>query len=165
MSNIIRKNSDDTKALATRDPDAFRIMRDMLRWDPFGIQPAVPSWFEQSALPTFAPAFEVKETKDSYQFQADLPGLKESDVEVKMTGNRLVISGKREAEKEDRNDTYYTYERSYGTFQRTFGLPDGVDPDHIHAAMKDGVLSIVVPKTATSQTKTIPVKAGDKGKS
>lgn len=165
MSNIIRKTSDDTKALTMRDPDAFRWMRDMLGWDPFGNQSATPSWFEQPVLPVFSPAFEVKETKDSYQFQADLPGMKEADVEVKLTGNRLVISGKREALKEDKTETFYTYERSYGTFQRTFGLPEGIDADHIHAAMNDGVLSITLPKTATSQTKTIAVKVGDKGKS
>ena len=165
MSIITRKNNnEESKALAPRETDPFRWMRDMLRWDPFGAQPVTPTWFESNAA-TFAPAFEVKETKDSFQFKADVPGMKESDVEVKLTGNRLAITGKREAEKEDKQDTYYTYERSYGSFQRTFALPDGVDTDHIHAELKDGVLTIALPKIATSQTKTIAIKSGDKGKS
>ncbi|HET9988217.1 MAG TPA: Hsp20/alpha crystallin family protein [Kofleriaceae bacterium] len=140
-------------------------MRDMMRWDPFNLQATMPSWFEPTEMTTFVPAFEVKETKDSFQFSADLPGIKEKDVDIKLTGNRLAISGKRDAEREDKNDTYYTYERSYGSFQRTFALPEGLDTEHIHAEMKDGVLTVALPKKTTAQTKTIAIKSGAQNKS
>ncbi|MEP6860340.1 MAG: HSP20 family small heat-shock protein [Deltaproteobacteria bacterium] len=165
MSIIRRHHNEDSKALATRETDPARWMRDLMRWDPFGLQPAMPSWFEPTELAAFSPAFEVKETKDSFQFSADLPGMKDQDVDVKLTGNRLAISGKREAEREDNSDTYYAYERSYGTFSRTFALPDGLDTDHIHAEMKDGVLTVALPKKAAAQTKSIAIKSGQQTKS
>ena len=71
---------------------------------------------------TFSPSFEVKETKDSYVFKADVPGVKESDIEGTVTGNRLSISGKREVEHKEQTNTFYTYERSYGDFTRSFLL-------------------------------------------
>jgi HSP20 family protein len=70
----------------------------------------------------FVPDFEVKETKEGFVFKADVPGIKEKDLEITMTGNRLTISGKREAEMEERSDTYYACERSYGSFTRAFTL-------------------------------------------
>ena len=139
-------------------------LRWLLRWDPF--REMTPSWFGQPpAEVTFSPAFEVKENKDSFLFKADLPGMKEADVEVKLAGDRLTVSGKREAEREDKEDTYYTYERSFGSFLRTFTLPDGFDGEHVHAELKDGVLTIVVPKKAVAQARTIAIKAGDIKKS
>ncbi|HEU0035823.1 MAG TPA: HSP20 family small heat-shock protein [Kofleriaceae bacterium] len=133
-------------------------MRDMLRWDPF--REMVPtSWLGPGyPEPVFTPAFEVKETKDAFEFKADLPGVKEPDLEVKLTGNRLSVIGKRESEKEDKQDTYYTYERSYGSFQRLFTLPEGLDVDHVVAELKEGVLNIVIPKRPSEIAKTVAVK-------
>jgi HSP20 family protein len=164
MSIIRRHHHAEDQALTAPNADPFRWMRDMMRWDPFQAN-AVPAWLAADYERTFAPAFEVKETKDSFQFKADLPGMKESDLDVKITGNRLAIAGKREAEREDKDETFYTYERSFGGFQRTFVLPDGLDTDHVHAELKDGVLTVALPKKASVQTKTIAIKAGDKAKS
>ncbi|HTR50363.1 MAG TPA: Hsp20/alpha crystallin family protein [Kofleriaceae bacterium] len=152
------------QALTKPEPDLYRWMRDMMRWDPFQ-STTLPSFFGPGYERTFTPAFEVKETKDSFLFKADLPGMKESDIDVKITGNRLAITGKREAEYEDKNDTYYTYERSFGSFQRTFMLPEGLDTDHVHAELKDGVLTVALPKLAGAQTKNIAIKSGEKTKS
>jgi HSP20 family protein len=88
-------------------------MRDLLRWDPF-------AELGPSAAGAFVPAFDVKETKDAYMFTADLPGVKESDLELSLTGNRLTISGKRDEEKKAQDERWYAYERSYGSFSRTF---------------------------------------------
>ena len=139
-------------------------LRWLLRWDPF--REMTPSWFahKQTEM-TFAPAFEVKETQDSFLFKADLPGMKEQDVEIKLSGLRLTVSGKRDAEHEDKGETFYTYERSYGSFVRSFTLPDGVDSEHVQAELKDGVLTIVVPKKAVAQARSIAIKAGDAKKS
>ncbi|MBS1120556.1 MAG: heat-shock protein Hsp20 [Deltaproteobacteria bacterium] len=160
MSNIIRR-PDDQQLSSTRNP--FRWMQDLLRWDP--AQEMAPTWTGPGYELTFNPAFEVKETKEGFVFKADLPGIKESDVEVKLTGNRLAISGKREVEHKEKTDTYYTFERSYGSFQRMFTLPEGFDTDHVVAQLKDGVLSVTVPKLSAAQTKTVTVKTGSEPKS
>ena len=162
MANLIRRDNGNKQTQITRDP--LQWMRDMLQWDPFA-ESAPASFFGPGWEGNFNPAFEVKETKDAFQINADMPGVKENDVEVKMTGNRLSISGKRDIEKEDKNDTYYTFERSYGSFQRLFTLPDGVDTEHSVAELKDGVLTIVLPKKPGTGAKTIEVKAGSKPKS
>ncbi len=158
MSDIaIRKQTETKPAVATeRAWDPWRTMRSLLAWDPFREMAAFP--VEQSAIVT-SPAFDVKETKDAYEFKADVPGIHEKDLEVSMTGNRLTISGKREAEKEDKGDRYYAYERTYGSFTRSFSLPDGADTDRVHASLEKGVLSVNVPKRPEVQAKKIAVKA------
>jgi HSP20 family protein len=111
-----------------------------------------------AAKPGFVPSFEVKETKDSYLFKADLPGVKESDLDISVTGNRLTISGERQQEKKDEGDTFYAYERSYGSFSRSFTLPEGIDVDHINGELRDGVLNVVVPKKPEVQPKRVLLK-------
>jgi HSP20 family protein len=158
MANLIRRREGGGQLSSQRNEwDPLRMMRDMLRWDPFQeMLPFAPS-VEQAV---FAPDFEVKENKDGYVFKADLPGVKESDLEISLTGNRLIVSGKREAEAREENETYFTYERSYGNFTRTFTLPEGADVDHAKADLKNGVLTIVVPKHAEMQPRRIQVKPG-----
>jgi HSP20 family protein len=155
MPNIIVKKENGSASPArTAEWDPLRVAREMLRWDPFREMAPWPT----SDVAVFQPAFEVKETKEAYVFKADLPGVKEQDLDITRTGNRLTVSGKREEEKEDKTDTYYAYERNYGSFTRTFTLPDGIDGDHIRADLKDGVLSLVVPKTPEAQPKKISLK-------
>ncbi|TAK32843.1 MAG: Hsp20 family protein, partial [Myxococcaceae bacterium] len=84
----------------------------------------------------------------------------EKDLEISMTGNRLTVSGHREAEKRDESDRYYLYERSYGSFMRSFTLPDGVDTNKITAELKNGVLQMLVPRRPEAQPQKIAVKAG-----
>lgn len=146
--------------LARTEWEPFRLMRDMLRWDPF--QEMRPLLGSETAA--FLPAFEIKENKDSFVFKADVPGVKEQDIEVTTAGNRLTISGKRETEKEEKEDTYYACERSYGSFTRAFTLPEQADASHIKAELKNGELTIVVPKAAAAVAKRIPIAAGDKTK-
>jgi HSP20 family protein len=106
----------------------------------------------------FVPTFEVKETPDSFIFKADLPGIKEDNLNISLSGNRLTVSGERQQEKKDENERYYAYERSYGNFSRSFTLPDGVDAEHVQADLKDGVLTIAVPKKPEVQPKKIPLR-------
>jgi HSP20 family protein len=131
-------------------------MRALLAWDPFREMMTMPSIGEAQFVATTA--FDVKETKDSYEFKADVPGMLEKDIEVTVTGNRLTIAGKREAEKEDKSERYYTFERSYGAFTRSFTLPDGADLDKLRASLDRGVLSISVPKLPEVQAKKIAIK-------
>jgi HSP20 family protein len=158
MANIeVRKSSEEGAPLARREAwDPFRAMRDLMRWDPF-VATTPGGWLGPSDL---VPAFEVKETKDGFEFKADVPGIESKDLDVKLTNNRLTISGKREAEKTDKGDTYYTYERSYGSFSRSFTVPEGVNSDAIHADLKDGVLKIAIAKKPEAKPKQVPIKNG-----
>lgn len=157
MANIVKTQA----PTPTPTTDPFRMMRDLLRWDPF-----------RAMAPTFStvegmwnPSFEVRENGDGFLFKADLPGLEATDVEVTLAGNRLQIAGKREAEKETKEDTVYVYERSYGDFSRTFTLPEGADLEHIKSEMKHGVLTVVVPKKAMVKPTKIAIKTADAPKS
>jgi len=159
MSNIAihRENGNQpvvASRYAARDWDPFRAMRDLLRWEPFAELAPNFAAFESAA---FSPAFDVKETKEAFVFRADVPGVKDADLDVKLTENRLSISGKRESEKTEKSDTFYATERSYGSFSRAFTLPDGVDADKIRAELKEGVLTLSVPKNPQSQPKKIAV--------
>jgi HSP20 family protein len=129
-------------------------MRDLMRWEPFSeLAPAWPTLGNAA----FSPAFEVKETKDAFAFTADMPGVTEKDLQVQLSENRLSISGKRESEKTEQGETYYTNERNYGSFIRSFTLPEGIDADKVRAELKNGVLSVTVPKRPEAQPKKISV--------
>jgi HSP20 family protein len=153
MANItVEKEGAARPQIARQETwDPFRAMRDLMRLEPFTLG---------SLDRDFAPAFEVKETKDAYEFKADVPGVSAKDLDVKMTNNRLTVSGKREAEKTDKGDTYYTYERSYGSFARSFTIPEGVNADAIRADLNDGVLKISVPKKPEAKPREVQIKTG-----
>lgn len=158
MANLIRRKNTGSMESA-RPFDPFEVMRDLMRWDPF----ADVSLGSSNA--GFVPSFDVKETRDSYVFTADLPGVKESDLELSLTGNRLTISGKREEEHKEEDDRWFAYERSYGAFSRSFTLPDGVDADHAAAALKDGVLRVRIPKKEEMKPRKIELKQLGSGES
>jgi HSP20 family protein len=157
MANItVDKNPGQRAALARAEGwDPFQAMRELMQWDPFREGRLVPL-FERGAL---APAFEVKETKDAFEFKADVPGIDTKDLDIKLTNNRLSVTGKREAEKTDTGNTYYTYERSYGSFTRSFTVPEGVNAETITADLKDGVLKIVLPKKPEAKPREVKVKS------
>jgi len=151
MANIVRKGEQSTAAW-----DPYAVMREMLSWDPFR---ELSPQLSQRATPatTFSPQFEVKETAEGYLFRADVPGVAEKDLEMTLTQNRLTISGKREAEERKEGETWFAYERAYGSFTRAFTLPDGIDGDQVRAELKDGVLTVLVPKRAETQPKRIQI--------
>ena len=148
--NIVRQNQATKEpSLLSREWDPFRAVRELMRWDPF----------RQMSLPSmdFVPDVDVKETPTDYVFRADLPGIKEKDVEISLVGTRLTVSGKREEEKKEETATYYACERSYGSFTRSFTLPEGCDTKHVVAEMKDGVLTLTLPKKPEVQPKKIAI--------
>ncbi|ODN69182.1 Hsp20/alpha crystallin family protein [Methylobrevis pamukkalensis] len=108
-----------------------------------------------------APAMDLVEKDDSYEITAELPGLDETNVEIKLSNRTLTIKGEKSEEKEDKQKDYYLSERRYGSFQRSFQLPDGVDADRIDASFAKGVLTVKLPKTADAKNaeKKIEVKA------
>jgi HSP20 family protein len=152
MANLIRREPELPATLESRW-DPFRVMRELIHWEPFG---------EMLPEATFVPRFEVKESKESYTFKADLPGIEEKYLDITLTGNRLTLSGKREAEKKSEDERFYAYERSYGSFTRAFTLPEGADAEHAQAELKNGVLTVVIPKMPEHQPKKITLKGEGK---
>lgn len=109
-----------------------------------------------------APAVDITEREKAYEITAELPGMDEKNIEVKVTDGSLTIKGEKHEEKEEKKKNYYLHERHFGSFERRFGLPDGVDADKIEAAFKKGVLTVTLPKKPEAQkpAKKIEVKAG-----
>lgn len=158
MANLIRRNpttlsNEPSQSYSWDRWDPLRFAREMLRTDPFG-EMLSPTTVE----PSFVPRFEVKETSDAFHFRADLPGIEEKDLDISLTGNRLTVSGHRVAEQRNEGETYYAYERSYGDFSRSFTLPDGADVEHAEADMRNGVLTITMPKKPEHQPRKISLK-------
>ncbi len=150
MANITRRNELSRNERNDWN-DPWERMRELLRWDPFNEMGRGRSGSNEM----IAPAFDVRETEDAYLIEADLPGFDEDDVDVSVSGNRLTVSGKRENKSESKRESYYYSERSYGSFSRSFVLPDGTDSERIEADMKNGVLTLQVPKAAATQPRKI----------
>ncbi len=144
-------------ALARRPPAPLRWMRSLFNWDPF--QEMAP-FFPSEEQMAFMPDFDIKETKEGYVFKTDVPGIKIADLDVSVSGRQLTVSGKRESEHEEKTDTYYACERSYGSFSRSFTLPQGADEKSVSADLKDGVLTISFQKKAEIKATKVEIKSG-----
>ena len=94
-----------------------------------------------------APAVDIVDKEKAYEITAELPGMDESNIDVKFSDGTLTIKGEKREEKEEKKKDYYLSERRYGSFQRSFSVPDGVDADKIEASFKNGVLTVTLPKT------------------
>jgi HSP20 family protein len=108
---------------------------------------------------TLWPRVDIIEEPTSYKLTADLPGMEKDDITINIEGRTLTISGeKEEAKREHKKGTYYHLERSYGSFQRCFSIPDHVDEKSIEAHYKNGVLELTLKKTGEAVSKEIEVK-------
>jgi HSP20 family protein len=116
-----------------------------------------PSFRTEFTMPV--PAVDITEDDGGYKITAELPGMEDKDVEVAVTDDVLTIKGEKSTESEKKEKNYHLSERSYGSFQRSFVLPAGVDANKITASVAKGVLTVAVPKGAQAQKKTIEVKA------
>ena len=108
-----------------------------------------------------SPAIDIVDKNEAYQVVAELPGMDEKNVEVKLVNGSLTIKGEKRDEKEEKKKDYYLHERSFGSFERCFALPDEVDADKIDAKFSKGVLTITLPKKpeAIKPEKKIEIKA------
>lgn len=122
---------------------------------------AESTWGYETSFNLAALAVDVVEDDKAYKISAELPGMSEKDIDVSLTSDLLVIKGEKRQERDDKGKNRYISERSYGSFVRSFSLPDGVDRDQISADFSKGVLTITLPKTADAQEqqKKIEVKA------
>lgn len=147
-------------ALARWDP--FRELEELRKeFNRFFARAPLSLWGEelaQSSGPAFPPV-DIKEENDAIVVKSDLPGVKKEEIEVRVDGNLLTIKAeKRFEDKEEEKDRYHRIERFYGVYQRTFTLPDRIDPERMKARYEDGVLTLVLPKKPEAKPKTIKVE-------
>ena len=144
------------------------------RWDPFkemeemanrmgtvfGLAPTrVPTGTEETmTVPEWSPLVDITEDEKEYIVKTELPEVKKEDVKVTVEEGVLTISGERKFEKEEKGKKYHRIERSYGSFLRSFSLPDAADGSKINAEFKEGVLKVHLPKTEKAKPKAVEVK-------
>jgi HSP20 family protein len=133
------------------------------RWDPFEEMERLTGRLRGANEPRgsqlLAPAVDVFESDDRIEVTAELPGLKPEDIRIDLHDNVLTLSGERKLEKEEEREGYRRIERSYGQFTRSFTLPRHVDQDNIRAEMREGVLSLTLPKREQQRGRRIDVKS------
>jgi HSP20 family protein len=104
------------------------------------------------------PAFDISESDDRFVVKADLPGIDPKSLDISLAGNVLTIRGEKKEEREEKNERYYTVEREFGSFIRSFMMPADVKEDGIEASYRDGVLRVSIPKSQRAKQKKITVK-------
>jgi HSP20 family protein len=106
------------------------------------------------------PVVDVVEKDKSYEIKAELPGIDAKNVELKVANGTLTIKGEKKEQKEEKKENYYLSERRFGSFQRSFAMPTGVDADKIEAAFSNGILTVTLPKSAEAieREKKIAIK-------
>jgi HSP20 family protein len=119
-----------------------------------------PFWRRELGGST-TPAVDIVEGEKAYEITAELPGMDEKNIEVKMSEGMLTIKGEKQEEREEKEKGYHLHERRFGSFRRSFHLPEGVDSGKVEARFKKGVLTVTVPKKPEAQKpeKTIAVKS------
>jgi HSP20 family protein len=111
---------------------------------------------------TWVPAVDVWETEDELVYAFDLPGIPEDKISVEFDDGSLTVSGERERSEEVKEDHFYRYERRFGSFTRTVGLPQGVSEDNVKADYRDGVLKVTVTKPESPKPRRIQIGSGEK---
>jgi HSP20 family protein len=109
-------------------------------------------------LADWSPQVDITEDDKEYLIKADLPEMKKNEIKVNVENGVLTVSGERKTEKEEKNKKFHRIERSYGTFQRSFALPEDADGAKVAAEFKEGVLRVHLPKNPVAKPKAIEVK-------
>lgn len=150
-------------------------MASITRWDPFqnlaSLQDQVnrlfdtsfPGRSDSSALTAWAPAVDIYETENELVLKADLPDINEKDLDIRVENNMLTIRGERKFEQKVKEDNYLRIERTYGSFSRSFSLPNTVSTEGIKADYKNGVLTVELAKRAESKPKQVKVNVTANG--
>src|SRR5579863_6418938 len=112
---------------------------------------------EEASTRTWAPPVDIFENGDNLVLKAELPGINPDDVEIRVEDNTLYLKGERKFDNEVKEQNYHRVERTYGTFTRTFSLPNSIDSEKVAAEYKDGVLTLTMPKKEEAKPKTIKI--------
>lgn len=123
-----------------------------------GIMLVTPRWFGDYDRWWWAPRVDIAETEKEFIIKAEIPEVKKEEVKISVDNGILSIRGERKQEKEEKGKKFHRVERYYGSFTRSFTLPDNVDETKIEASFKDGMLNIQIPKSEKSKPKAIDVK-------
>jgi len=126
----------------------------------FGRTPVRGLGEEAMTVSEWTPLVDITEDDKEYLIKAELPEVKKEDVKVTVENGTLTITGERKFEKEEKGKKYHRIERAYGSFMRSFTLPEGAAGDKVSADFKDGVLKVHLPKSAEAKPKSIDVKVG-----
>jgi HSP20 family protein len=145
-----------TRGLLNLVPRAGSFLPGRDIFDRFFEDQRFPALFgEESA---WVPAFDVMETEKEYVVKAELPGINVKDLEVTLSDGILTVKGEKTQEKEEKNENYHRVERSYGSFHRSFRIPEKILTDKVDAAYKNGILKLTIPKAEASEAKKIEIK-------
>jgi len=125
---------------------------------------AFPGRSEASAITAWAPSVDIYETENELVLKADLPDVNEKDLDVHVENNMLTIRGERKFEQKVKEENYLRIERTFGSFSRSFSLPNTVSTEDIKAEYKNGVLTVEMPKRAESKPKQVKVTVGNGAK-
>ncbi len=120
--------------------------RDSVFDDLFNELYSLPTSFLSKSGVDLSPRIDISETDAAYKIEAELPGINQKEIDVKIDNNILTIKGKKEDIKEEKEKNYHLRERYYGAFQRSISLPNNIEPEKIKASFENGVLNISVPK-------------------
>ena len=112
---------------------------------------------EMLATADWMPSVDISETDTAYLVKGEIPGVKKEDVKVTIQDGMLTIQGERKQEKEEKGKKFHRIERSYGSFARSFRVPDDADESKVKAEFKDGMINVTLPKSAKAKTKAIEV--------
>lgn len=146
--------------LTTWDP--FRELEEMsTRLNRALGRPALQSGTKDSlAMTDWSPSVDILETAEDFQVKCELPEVKKEDVKVNVSDGLLRIEGERKFDKEDKTKKYHRVERFYGSFMRSFALPEGVEQDKVKAEFKEGLLTVRLPKSPKTLPRSVDVKIG-----
>jgi HSP20 family protein len=137
-------------------------MATLSRWNPFNemqrLRDELFRGFQAGEMQTFAPAVDIYEDEGMITVSAQVPGVKAEDVHIDVENNVLTLSGERKLEREDKREGYHRIESSYGSFTRSFVLPESADSAKVDASLSDGVLTVRIPKRPEAAPKRIEVK-------
>jgi HSP20 family protein len=144
----------------------------LIKWDPFkeleevssrlnrifGRTPArTESDSEMLAMADWVPSVDISETDSGYLVKGEIPGVKKDDVKVTVQNGMLTIQGERKQEKEEKGKKFHRVECSYGSFVRSFRVPDDADESKVKAEFKDGMINVTLPKSEKAKSKAISV--------
>jgi HSP20 family protein len=124
----------------------------------FGKLPArTETGTDMLAVADWMPTVDISETDAGYLIKAEIPEVKKEDVKVNIQDGMLTISGERHQEKEEKNQKFHRIERAYGSFSRSFRMPDDADENTVNAEFKDGMLNVTLPKSKKAESKSVSV--------
>ena len=148
-------------------------MNALTRWDPFREMEEMQSRLsnilsrrsqshdnegkESITVPEWAPVVNITEDEKEYLISAELPEIKKEEIKITVENGVLILAGERKRAKEEKSKKYHRVERAYGSFVRTFALPDNADADKVNAEFKDGVLNVHIGKTEAARPKMVAI--------